>query len=74
MKKSIYAFSLVVLIGCTTKNKSTNEDDKPKADQKSIVMIKDNARGIINNTESPNVKLKSIDIGDCQVDRRVLGR
>ena len=29
-------------------------------------MIKDNARGIINNTNSPHVKLKSIDIGDCQ--------
>ncbi len=29
-------------------------------------MIKDNARGIINNTESPYVKLKSIDLGDCQ--------
>ncbi|TMM55757.1 glycoside hydrolase family 127 protein [Maribacter algarum] len=29
-------------------------------------MIKDNAKGIINNTNSPNVKLKSIDIGDCQ--------
>lgn len=29
-------------------------------------MIKDNERGIINNTHSPYVKLKSIDIGDCQ--------
>jgi uncharacterized protein len=26
----------------------------------------DNGKGIINNTNSPNVKLKSIDIGDCQ--------
>ncbi|MGB5667908.1 MAG: beta-L-arabinofuranosidase domain-containing protein [Maribacter sp.] len=29
-------------------------------------MIEDNARGIINNTNSPYVKFKSIDIGDCQ--------
>ena len=29
-------------------------------------MIKDNARGIINNTNSPHVTFKSIDIGDCQ--------
>ncbi|TMU57711.1 glycoside hydrolase family 127 protein [Flagellimonas algicola] len=31
-----------------------------------IAMVKENARGIINNTKSPHVKLKSIDIGDCQ--------
>lgn len=29
-------------------------------------MSKENSRGIINNTNSPHVKLKSIDIGDCQ--------
>ncbi len=29
-------------------------------------MIKNNARGIINTTNSPHVKLKSIDLGDCQ--------
>ena len=29
-------------------------------------MSKDNTKGIINNTNSPYVKLKSIDIGDCQ--------
>ena len=29
-------------------------------------MIKENERGIINNTNSPYVKFKSIDIGDCQ--------
>lgn len=29
-------------------------------------MSKNNSRGIINNTDSPHVKLKSIDIGDCQ--------
>jgi len=29
-------------------------------------MSKENARGIINTTNSPHVKLKSIDIGDCQ--------
>lgn len=29
-------------------------------------MSKNNSRGIINNTNSPHVKLKSIDIGDCQ--------
>ncbi len=29
-------------------------------------MSKKNSRGILNNTNSPHVKLKSIDIGDCQ--------
>ena len=29
-------------------------------------MTEKNTRGIINNTKSPHVKLKSIDIGDCQ--------
>ena len=29
-------------------------------------MIKNNTRGIINNTNSPYVKLKSIDLGECQ--------
>jgi len=29
-------------------------------------MTKDNSRGIINNTNSPHVRLKSIDMGDCQ--------
>ena len=33
---------------------------------KTFTMIEDNARGIINNTNSPYVKFKSIDIGDCQ--------
>lgn len=45
---------------------SSEKSEKPKiVKPKTTAMIKDNARGIINNTESPHVKLKSIDIGDC---------
>lgn len=43
----------------------TNEQ-RQNQNTKDTVMIKDNARGIMNTTQSPHVKFKSIDIGDCQ--------
>ena len=67
MKKLAVVFSsFIVVVGCTDKSKSTVEEVKIENKNTEIVMIKDNARGIINNTNSPHVKLKSIDIGDCQ--------
>ncbi len=54
--------AVIIIVSC-----SNSEDKSQKTKQsKPIAMIKDNARGIINNTNSPNVKLKSIDLGDCQ--------
>jgi len=58
-------FSIALLIGCNTNTENTKKGNSPLAEQKNTLMIKDNARGIINNTNSPHVKLKSIDIGDC---------
>ncbi|MEX0288849.1 MAG: glycoside hydrolase family 127 protein [Flavobacteriaceae bacterium] len=67
MKKLIIGFGIVVLvIGCTGSGKNSKVQTEAKSEKKSIAMIKDNARGIINNTNSPHVKLKSIDIGDCR--------
>lgn len=64
MKKIIVALASIVLcIGC---NDSLENKKNRVSTPKKIAMIKENARGIINNTNSPHVKLKSIDIGDCQ--------
>ena len=59
---------LFFLVSCCVFAFSACSESKEKKVSKprTIAMIKDNARGIINNTNSPNVKLKSIDIGDCQ--------
>ncbi len=67
MNKVLVALgSFAVFIGCGTDVENTEKKEKSESDNRTIAMLKDNNRGIINNTNSPHVKLKSIDIGDCQ--------
>lgn len=58
--------SFALLIGCGSEMENTVKKEKPESDTRTITMLKDNNRGIVNNTNSPHVKLKSIDIGDCR--------
>ncbi len=59
MKKSIIVFlGLTVLFSCAQKKENFTG-------QKRVIDYDKNS-GIINNTNSPHVKLKSIDIGDCR--------
>jgi DUF1680 family protein len=67
MNKTLVALgSFAVLISCGSEMENTEKGEKSESDNRTIAMLKDNNRGIINNTNSPHVKLKSIDIGDCQ--------
>lgn len=66
-KCNIWCFLTIYILAITACSESKEKNTEiiyPKP--KTIAMIKDNARGIINNTNSPHAKLKSIDIGDCQ--------
>lgn len=58
--------SFALLLGCGSEMENTAKKEKPESDTRTITMLKDNNRGIVNNTNSPHVKLKSIDIGDCR--------
>ncbi|RKN80915.1 glycoside hydrolase family 127 protein [Ulvibacterium marinum] len=58
--------SFALLLGCGSEMENTAKKEKPESDTRNITMLKDNNRGIVNNTNSPHVKLKSIDIGDCR--------
>ncbi|MEO9890914.1 beta-L-arabinofuranosidase domain-containing protein [Aurantibacter sp.] len=55
--------SILVMFACNKSKEKVHNTTNLKSNK--IAMIKYNARGIINNTNSPHVKLKSIDIGDC---------
>lgn len=67
MKKLTFAFfGLTVLFSCNQQKESAEKQISDSGNNKEIVMSKDQERGIINNTNSPHVKLKSIDIGDCR--------
>ena len=52
----LVSFCVFAFSACSESKEKEKKVSKPRT----IAMIKDNARGIINNTNSPNVKLKSI--------------
>ncbi|WP_313790983.1 glycoside hydrolase family 127 protein [Flagellimonas algicola] len=66
MKKIVALICGLSIIVACNKNGDKSQEKKSKLSGMKIAMVKENARGIINNTKSPHVKLKSIDIGDCQ--------
>lgn len=66
MKNNIPLYTYVLAVFLLFSACNISEGKKPNKKPKTNVMIKDNARGIINNTNSPHVELKSIDIGDCR--------
>lgn len=66
MKKFVFIIFCVFALSHYTygqKQNKTSENSKIKSYLKTIEI---DGRGVINNTNSPNVKLKSIDIGDCR--------
>ena len=56
---------LLTMLSCkqSTPDQSLNEDTTKTRDYAASL---DTGKGVINNTNSPHVKLKSIDIGDCR--------
>ncbi|MEO9661953.1 MAG: glycoside hydrolase family 127 protein, partial [Maribacter dokdonensis] len=64
MKKiTLFSFCLLAVFFSCKENQEVASTD---VNQKKEILSLDTNRGIINNTNSPNVKLKSIDIGDCR--------
>ena len=66
--RTITPFVAVICVFVIAACAKSDKKEKITSNSKTltITMIKDNARGIINNTNSPHAKLRSIDIGDCQ--------
>ena len=70
MKKRIFLLcSLFVILACKEKQETSDRQIHKTAftpSPTSRIPLSDGDRGIINNTNSPHVHLKSIDIGDCR--------
>ncbi len=66
IKLTTLCFSFLILISCQQQGKTSNMKEKGPSKTANLATNLDKNKGIINNTNSPHVKLKSIDIGDCR--------
>lgn len=57
---------MVCITACNQTQKDGSDKDKLAEENKNLAMNDKTGKGIINNTDSPHVKFKSIDIGDCR--------
>lgn len=63
-KTTLLGLSILALLISCNQNQETAPKEIKK--EKKTDLVLDKNAGIINNTNSPHVKLKSIDIGDCR--------
>lgn len=65
MKNSILALAiLIIAVSCKQSNESSAHHSVSSTEE-GILSNLDEGRGIINNSKSPHVKFKSINMGDC---------
>ena len=65
-KLTIVFFSLIMIFSCKDKAGDSAGSQQEIISNKDYAANLDKGKGILNNTHSPHVKLRSIDMGDCK--------
>ncbi|MEN8703396.1 MAG: beta-L-arabinofuranosidase domain-containing protein [Polaribacter sp.] len=65
-KTAILLFSFLLILSCKKNHDLKEENNVAYNNSQNVVLDLDDSKGVVNYTNSPYVKLKSLNIGDCK--------